>query len=84
MAKKTNSSKKIETVVSKKPAAKVAVSTPVRNSAIPKAVPVAVRKSIEITSEQIARRAFEIFASGKGGSEQDNWFAAERQLRQGV
>jgi hypothetical protein len=82
MAKKTTASKKIEPV-SKKPATKAAVSTPVRNSAIPKTAS-SPRKTIEITSEMIAKRAFEIHASGKGGSELDNWFAAERQLRSGV
>jgi hypothetical protein len=60
-----------------KPVDKV-VSTPVRNTPIPKvAAPVAK----QITQEQIAKRAFEIFASGKGGSETDNWFRAERELR---
>ena len=83
MAKKTTLSKKIETVISKKPAAK-AVSSPVRNSAIPKAAPVAARKAVAISTDMIAKKAYEIFASGKGGSELDNWFAAERELRQGV
>jgi hypothetical protein len=69
---------KITPAKSKKPAAKAAVSTPVRNSAIPK---VAAKKTLDITFEMIARKAFEIHASGKGGSEQDNWFAAERELR---
>ncbi len=61
-------------------APKKKTSTPVRNSAIPKVKPIA--KPMEITSELIAKKAFEIFASGKGGSELDNWFAAERELRQ--
>jgi hypothetical protein len=82
MAKKTSASKKPEPV-SKKPVAK-AVSTPVRNSSIPKAAPVTARKAIEITGEMIAKRAFEIHASGRGGSELDNWFAAERELRSGI
>jgi Protein of unknown function (DUF2934) len=82
MAKKSSSSKKIEPV-SKKPASKAVVSTPVRNSAIPKPAPAA-RKSVEITSDMIAVRAFEIHASGRGGSELDNWFAAERELRSGI
>ena len=34
-----------------------------------------------ITHEQIARRAYEIFKSGNGGSPEDNWFRAERELR---
>jgi hypothetical protein len=35
----------------------------------------------EITHEQIARRAYEIFKSGTGGTPEDNWFRAERELR---
>ena len=79
MAKKTPASKKPEPVA-KKPAAKT-TSTPVRNSAIPKPASVAARKAVEVTGDMIAKRAFEIHASGKGGSELDNWFAAERELR---
>ena len=70
---------KIASVKSKKPVAKTAVSTPVRNSSIPKVA--AKKAAAEITFEVIARKAYEIHASGKGGSEQDNWFAAERELR---
>ncbi len=82
MAKKIT--KKIEPI-SKKPAAKAAtVSTPVRNTAIPKPTVAASRKPLEISGEMIAKRAFEIHASGKGGSELDNWFAAERELRAGI
>jgi hypothetical protein len=36
-----------------------------------------------ITHEMIAKRAFEIYASGKGGSQLDNWFRAERELKSG-
>lgn len=71
---------------SKKPAAapaKVApaiASTPVRNTAVPKPVAKpAVKK--EITHADIAKRAFEIHCSGTGGSETDNWYRAERELR---
>ena len=35
----------------------------------------------QITHEQIARRAYEIFKSGTGGTPEDNWFRAERELR---
>jgi hypothetical protein len=35
----------------------------------------------EITHEMIAKRAFEIHASGKGGSQDENWLRAERELR---
>ena len=37
----------------------------------------------QVTHEQIARRAYEIFKSGTGGSTEDNWFRAERELRGG-
>jgi len=73
----------------KKPASKSiskpiekSISTPVRNTAIPKVTaPAAVTAPKKITREQIAVRAYEIFASGTGGSEADNWFRAERELR---
>lgn len=61
----------------KKSAAKVTTG-PVRNSAIPKAQPAA-RK--EVTAEMIAIRAYEIWLSGEGGSECENWLRAERELR---
>ena len=34
-----------------------------------------------VTQEQIARRAYEIFKSGTGGTPEDNWYRAERELR---
>lgn len=79
MARKSTSSSSN----AKKPAARAAtkkpapVSTPVRNSAIPKVS--AARK--EITREMIAVRAFEISVGGTGGSEVDNWVRAERELK---
>lgn len=57
-------------------------STPVRNTPIPKPVAAAApaaRK--EVTREMIAVRAFEISQSSLCGSEQDNWFRAEQELR---
>jgi hypothetical protein len=54
-----------------------AASTPVRNSAIPKAKPAAK----VITHEMIAQRAYEISQSPLCGSESDNWFRAERELK---
>ena len=56
--------------------------TPVRNSAIPKVMTPVAKK--EITREQIAVRAFEIWASGKGASESENWHRAETELRAGL
>jgi Protein of unknown function (DUF2934) len=70
-----------------------AISTPVRNTAVPRNMS-AVRPSgggnnafnaqpsrREITSEMIARRAYEIWQRGQGGSQQDHWYQAERELR---
>jgi len=31
--------------------------------------------------QEIAKRAYEIYKSGKGGSDLENWFRAERELR---
>ena len=36
-----------------------------------------------VTSEMIAKRAFEIWAGGSGGSETENWARAERELMSG-
>ena len=63
--------------------------TETRNSPLPKSSlsPTASTSSGSSTSkkqishEQIARRAYEIWQSGKGGSEFDNWVRAERELR---
>ena len=33
------------------------------------------------TQQEIAKRAYEIYKSGKGGSDLDNWYRAERELR---
>ena len=81
MPQKPVSSKKVVTKPIAKPIEKT-VSTPVRNTPIPKAVAVvATPAPKQISREQIAKRAYEIFASGTGGSESDNWFRAERELR---
>jgi hypothetical protein len=53
--------------------------TAVRNTAIPKSQPQ--QQQRQVTREMIAKRAYEIFKSGKGGSEQENWLRAERELR---
>jgi hypothetical protein len=57
--------------------AKVVKSTPPRNSPVPKTA----TPRREITHEMIAKRAYEIFLSGRGGDEMHNWLAAERELR---
>lgn len=66
--------------------AKVVSSTPVRNSPVPKAAPAkaAAPKVVtkkDITHADIARRAYEIWQSGTGGCEYDNWIRAEKELR---
>lgn len=75
MAKTTNKNPRIGNEV-KAPAPVAKTTTPVRNSAIPK-----VSGKKEISREQIAKRAYEISVSGKGGSEVENWLRAERELR---
>jgi hypothetical protein len=57
------------------------VSSAVRNSAIPKGVAGTIMPKRDITQAEIAKRAYEIFQSGKGGSQLDNWLRAERELR---
>jgi hypothetical protein len=52
-------------------------STPVRNSAVPKGG----SSRRDVSHEQIAKRAYEISQSGNGGSPEDNWLRAERELR---
>lgn len=62
-------------------AAAPASSTPVRNSPIPKPAVSAAPAKKEITYDQISQRAYDIHCSGGGGSQDDNWFRAERELR---
>ena len=72
--------------VSKTPAASapaIVSSTPVRNTSVPPRTissGPATKKSPP-SYDQIARRAYEIWQSGKGGSQDDNWYRAERELR---
>jgi hypothetical protein len=72
---------------------KTVSSTAVRNSPIPKAPPAPSATATatgpsrsaathqQISQEQIAKRAYEIWRSGKGGSAFENWIRAERELR---
>lgn len=53
------------------------VGTVSRNTPIPR--PQSIRP--QISHEQIAKRAYEIYASGKGGSQVENWLRAERELK---
>jgi hypothetical protein len=82
MAKKPASAAKKSTPVRRSPVPKKAKSgsTPVRNTSVPKAKVKAAAKA-EPTFEQIAVRAYEIHISGRGSSEQENWYRAERELR---
>lgn len=57
-------------------------ATPARNTPFPRANAVsATPAKTQITHEMIAKRAFEIHASGNGGSQDENWHRAERELR---
>jgi hypothetical protein len=80
MAKKATPAKRPAAKSIAKPVEKT-VSTPVRNTAIPKVAAVAAPAKKPITHEMIAIRAFEIYASGQGGNETENWVRAERELR---
>jgi hypothetical protein len=51
-----------------------------RNTPVPRPQ---MSSSRPITHDAIAKRAFEIYASGKGGSQLDNWIRAERELKSG-
>ena len=65
--------------VAKQPQGQVVSTTAVRNTPIPKAAATPAKKVI--TQEQIAIRAFEISRGPNAGSQDDNWFRAERELR---
>jgi hypothetical protein len=59
------------------PARSTAPVTVSRNTPVPRPSPM----KRDISHEMIAKRAYEIFASGKGGTQIDNWLRAERELR---
>ncbi len=61
--------------------APVATTTTVRNTSIPPKAPAVVPAKKAITHEAIAIRAYEISRSGMGGSEDQNWLQAERELK---
>jgi hypothetical protein len=63
-----------------------AAKTPPPRAAAPQSAapaPAAARPAAvkQVTHELVARRAYEIWASGQGGSEMENWIRAERELR---
>jgi hypothetical protein len=64
-------------MVSKKPNATAEYETASRTSTTSRSV----TAPRQVTHEQIARRGYEIFKSGTGGTPEDNWFRAERELR---
>jgi len=86
MAKRATSESKKPAVESKE---KIAAVSPVRKTVAPRNP---VKKAADIASappityERIAERAYYIAMSGNGGSESDNWFRAEAELKgeQGV
>lgn len=55
-------------------------ASPVRNTPVPKPHPRS-QQPVAITYDMIAQRAYEIWQSGRGGSDFDNWVRAERELR---
>ena len=61
------------------PSKAIPPTTVSRNTPVP-------RPSIkrEPSHELIAKRAYEIHISGKGGSQTDNWYRAERELKAGL
>ena len=67
------------------------VRTEVRNSPLPRSNattntgtnPSSAGSKREVNREAIAKRAYEIWKSGKGGSQLENWLRAERELRGG-
>jgi hypothetical protein len=52
-------------------------STAVRNTPIPRPIPA----KRDVSYEMIAKRAYEIFVSGKGTDQLGNWLRAERELK---
>jgi hypothetical protein len=74
MSRKPSYSKSNSKNAPRKSAPPVTVS---RNSPVPR--PSATKR--EVTHEMIAKRAYEIFRSGKGGTQTDNWLRAERELK---
>jgi hypothetical protein len=83
MAKKPTPSAKKRTPVRRSPVPKKkAGSTPVRNTAVPKGkTKSAAAPKAEPTYDQISARAYEIWQSGQGGNDHENWVRAERELR---
>jgi hypothetical protein len=76
--------KKITPSKSKSSASPAVSTTPVRNTSLPprqNTTQTMPPKKTPPSREQIAKRAYEIWKSGKGGNQDENWFRAERELR---
>jgi hypothetical protein len=81
MARKTTTSSKNGSPVAAKSAVAAPVVTAVRNSAVPPKATASVARKSAPTYDQIALSAYYIWKSGQGGSQEENWLAAERRLR---
>jgi hypothetical protein len=79
-AKMSEKSKKPEPAKATKPKA---TATAIRNTAVPKTSKPKAAPTPP-TFDQIAKRAYELYANGVPGSESDHWFAAEQELRSGL
>ena len=61
------------------PTPDVGAATPVRKTVTPrKSAPTT---SVALTHDLIAERAYHIAMSGNGGTESENWYRAERELK---
>ena len=84
MAKKPANSNHSKKPMAKSAPARAPIASSVRNTPIPRQ-PAKQQPSMsirrEVTQADIAKRAYEIWQSGKGGSQMENWLRAERELR---
>ena len=81
MARKTTTTSKPAAPVAAKAPVAAPTVTAVRNSAVPPRSSAPIARKSTPTHEQIALQAYYIWKSGKGGSQEENWFRAERELR---
>lgn len=81
MAKKTTTASKKAAPAATRAAVAGPTVTAIRNSAVPPKSSAGVAKKPAPSHDQIALRAYYIWKSGTGGSQDENWFRAERELR---
>jgi hypothetical protein len=82
MARKIiTASKKAAPVVAAKAPVAAPTVTAVRNSAVPPKSGAIIAKKMAPTYDQIALTAYYIWKGGKGGTPDENWLRAERELR---